>query len=191
MRRVSVWRGGRWRATPADRCSMERQALFEEVNVFGFIVNHFKYERKFVDKAYRKMQKVCPGVIDRSLRILAVDYCFTSQMGQLLGVCNEDIEAYFFEKQLRFLNKSCAVKSPLVELLHDVYKLFNTQTKISFKVLKCKVMVDLKHGGPHACLALHSKHPKPLFAVGPDTVTVRSAQKRAHPCWLALTVAGA
>ena len=116
-----------FRATLDDEHMLKKE--MDGVNVFGFIVNHFKYDRSVVDKMHRKMQKVCPGVVDRALRILAVDYCFTSQMSHLLGICKEDLDAYFFEKQLSFLNKYCTIKSPLVEFLQDICILFKNTRK--------------------------------------------------------------
>lgn len=150
----------KFRATLDDEHMLKKE--MDGVNVFGFILNHFKYERDVVDKVHRKMQKVCPGVVDRALRILAVDYCFTSQMSHLLGICKEDLDSYFFDSQLSFLNKYCTIKSPFVEFLQDICILFKKHKKIPYRVLKSKVMVDLKHAGPHACVAIHCKEFFPM-----------------------------
>ena len=107
---------------------------------------------------YAKYQNM---IIGRSLRIAAIDHYFISQLFDIMQLdSKDDVDAYFHEVYVPFLNANCSRVTPFDQFLIDLAQLIRNDVDIPKHSFKRRVMIDLKEVGQTECFALY---PKSMF----------------------------
>jgi hypothetical protein len=96
-------------------------------------------------------------VLARALRTVAVDWYFCKELVRLGFKCDETmLTNYFCTHQVDFLKKYCCKTEPFHKFcMHLQYLMTNFD--LPSTILKPKVNVELKHYGPHDCVAIYVK----------------------------------
>lgn len=110
-----------------------------------------------IQKYYKRLKSKADDVIDRSLQIASVDWYFCNELRNMGFLCSEeDIQNYFENVQLGFLQKHCSKTSTFQKFLAHLKELINNYD-IPSSCFKMKVNVELQNYGPKDCIALHTK----------------------------------
>jgi hypothetical protein len=140
---------------PCRKDEDEFQKFLEnhDINCFGLLTT-FSYNKKEVDKLYDILLKQTNNVIQRSVRILAIDWYFSKQMSTLLNINSGIIDNYFKNSQTAYLNKYCSQTNALDEFVNFLKQLDDIPN-IPSHFYKSNVQVDMNGNQP--CIAFYSK----------------------------------
>lgn len=111
------------------------------------------YSHSTADKLHDKLRKSCDHILDRALRIAAIDWCLCLQLNRLGLDWDERIIDDYFQRVYTDVLTTCASKVSHVETF--VAHLKPLTTTLGFDVFKEKVMVDLRDGENVECVAVH------------------------------------
>jgi hypothetical protein len=115
-----------------------------------------KYHKKETDRLYAKLMKRGSLVIDRAVRVAAIEWqlCLLTNHRLGLGFADKDIEAHFCETYMGFLRRHCNRMTPLQQFVKDCKEHLG---KFDTSDIKLHVYTDLKCVGTCECVAFHMK----------------------------------
>lgn len=125
-------------------------------SIFSLLLS-IDYTKKVTDDFYAKLVKKAGDavIIDRALRVAAIEWNLCTQMNNLgFGFDEKQIEEYFCNHMLRFLKLHCNRMTPLHQFVKDCKAHFNALDSTDIKM---NVYADLKCTGTSECVAVHVK----------------------------------
>ena len=140
-----------------------QQCMPKNAGLFAHILEHSKYDKARVDREYQHLSDRHPTVIGRALRIAAIDRYLCAHWRDLgVDVGLDELDDYFEDVYLPFLETHCSKVTPLDQFIADIKTLLGDGFKFPSTCFKERVVVDLKQHGPTDCFAVYTKD---LFVV--------------------------
>ena len=137
-----------------------------------------KYNINKTDKMHKRLNQITGNtVLDRSIRIAAIDWNLCEQLNNLgLGFSSQDIAAYFETVQMNYLSLYCNRRTPFQRFLHDIKRNVHILPSQYFKP---KIVADLKSGVTCECVAIYLRGIFPILEKeeGALSYTMETIQK--------------
>lgn len=129
---------------------------FDDMPCVFFLLVQQKYDWKETERLYKRLQSLStPDVLERALRIAAIEWCLCKHMNSLgFKFADDDIDYYFLYIYLPMIQEHCC-RIPYVERFIRDLKMF--RSKLGELTMKDRVVVELRNGLT-SCVAVCMKH---------------------------------